>query len=117
MEPGMSDNFKAELSRRVVDVILSESSPVEVDPARNTYYGWLASDWQDVYEHLSKCRPDYAKCTWDDVEWTEFTGTFSDDHDKTGVEVMLTCACGKLAGRPFRYTGGYADLLRKLTDQ
>lgn len=99
------------LHRAVVDAIIQNGSPVSQDSS----YGWLDSNYAELRVHMAHCRPDYEACTWDDSSWSEFQGTFDPDVHMRGIDLKLACRCGLLDGRAWRYTGGYAELIRAVT--
>lgn len=106
--------WKQEIHRRIINFMLRDGSPVDPKPS---YYGWIAHDYEKLFRHLAECQSAYSSCTWDDDEWTEFAGTFADDRNCTGLKAIITCACGTVAGRMWRYRGSYAELIRGLTDE
>lgn len=111
----MTPEQKAAFHEAMIGALLENSSPVDEKPG---YYGWLADDWRELYAHLEACGPDYPKCHWDDSEWTEFAGTFAPPEagECKGIDMLLTCRCGEIEERAWRYRGeGYAELIRKIT--
>ena len=117
MKPGDSAQrpaWEAELHLRIIRVIVTHGSPVE-EPSDWTYYGWHARDWEALGQHLMRCEPDFPRCSWADDEWTEFAGTFADDHHRAGLQALVWCRCGVISGRKWRFSESYADLLRSLS--
>lgn len=109
----MNEKLKETLHRAVTDAIIRLGSPVDDG---DTTHGWLDSRYAELRIHMAHCRPAYEACTWGDSSWSEFQGTFDPDVDKQGVDLKLTCRCGLLTGRTWRYTDGYAELIREVTD-
>lgn len=77
-------------------------------------------EWRDYApapaEHLAACRPDLARSSYEDSMWTDWGGSFEPDTTGTGMDVIVTCRCGQVTKRRWRYTeGGYAELLRAIT--
>jgi hypothetical protein len=103
----------------VVDALTQLGTPVELaEDEHDLYYGWMAGDYAELSMHMAGCRPRYELCTWQDRDWREFTSTLAPpeaDYRK-GIELTLTCACGLIRGRKWRYTGGHAELIRAITE-
>lgn len=97
----------------LVDFIIQRGSPVTEG---NPYYGWLDGHYTELRMHMAGCRPVYTQCTWQESEWDEFQGTFDPDIRRQGVDLTLTCMCGEISGRTWRYDGGYAELIRAITE-
>lgn len=108
----MNAEEKAAFHVAVVDAIIKCGSPVD---QHDTAWGWIASDYAELGIHMAHCRPVYEACTWDDSDWWEFVGTMDPDVHKQGIDLKLACRCGLLTGRTWRYTGGYAELIRAIT--
>lgn len=108
----MNEKMRELLHRAVTDAIIERGSPVTTG---NSYYGWLSLDFAELRIHMAHCRPVYEACTWEDSRWTEFAGTMDPDVDKQGIDLKLACRCGLLTGRTWRYTDGYAELIRAIT--
>lgn len=114
-EKTQAPSWKDELNRRIVDYLVSNGSPVDPKPS---YYGWLADDYRELHAHLSGCALDYAKCDYEDTEWTEFAGTFAELSDSymKGIKALVTCSCGQVAAREWRVRdGSYAEMLKAIT--
>lgn len=107
----MDEKVKAVIHQAVVDALVQRGTPA----GGSSSYGWMADDYAEARIHMAHCRPDYAKSTWDDSEWYEFAGTMDPDVRKQGIDLKLTCRCGLLTGRAWRYSDGYADLIRAIT--
>jgi len=69
--------------------------------------------------HLKTCGIDFARSSYDDSEWSQFAGTFADDPwpVSRGIDAIVVCSCGQVAGRHWRYTGTHAELLQAITGQ
>jgi len=108
------DGWAAEFKRRITDWLIRQGTPVSLKPRQ---YGWMDDNWQNLYKHLDECHPDYEACTYEDSGWSEFAGTFAEPQfqDRQGIDLCVTCACGKIAGRHWRYEGTHGDLLRGIT--
>jgi hypothetical protein len=112
----MSD-WQAEFQRRIVTYLVKNGSPVSQVPT-GTYGGYLDWNWREINAHVSKCELIFSECKWKDSEWSDFAGTFAESQwsDRTGIDVIVTCQCGYLTDRAFRYTGSRADLLTAITE-
>jgi len=81
--------------------------------------------WKDDYSatephalagHLRNvCGIDPARSGYTDSEWTEFEGSRDGWSHLAGLDAVIYCRCGHVAGRHWRYTDGYATLLRGIT--
>lgn len=98
-------------------------------PGYRSYGGWR--DYSDVdwsnggkllylpdspTGHMLACGINYSKSSYADSEWESFSGTFAEPpwERETGLDVSLTCTCGKVS-RKWRHQGSYADLIKALT--
>lgn len=103
----------------VVDALFRLGEAVEpAGDEHDLYYNWHASDYAELRMHMAGCRPRYELCAWQDRDWREFTDSLaepSEDYRK-GIELTLTCACGLIRDRRWRYTGGHAELIRAITE-
>jgi hypothetical protein len=104
---------KAAFHAAIIDTITAQGTPVTTG---GTQWGWMSDDCYELREHMAGCSPVYETSTWSDSEWTEFVGTFEPTERGTGIDLVLTCRCGTVQGRTWRYTGGYADLIRAITE-
>lgn len=100
------------MHRAVVDAIIANGSPVDQG---DTSWGWLDPGYAELRVHMAHCLPAYDQCTWDDSEWTECEETFDPGVSRQGIDLKLTCRCGLLTGRTWRYTDGHAALIRAVT--
>lgn len=108
----MTPEQKAAFNRAVIDTLTAKGTPVTTGSAA---YGWMATDYAELRMHMAGCRPDYEASTWEDTNWIEWMGTFQEDEWRQGIDLVLTCKCGLVQGRAWRYTGGYAELIRAIT--
>jgi hypothetical protein len=108
----MTPEQKALFHAAVTDAITAKGTPAEDNPGR---YGWIAGDYAELRIHMAGCRPAYEACTWEDATWSEFVSTFDPDERCTGLDAVVSCKCGTVQGRTWRYTGGYAELIREIT--
>lgn len=69
-------------------------------------------------DHMKSCGIDYSKSSYEDSEWESFNGTFAEPpwERETGLDVSLTCTCGKVS-RKWRHQGSYADLITAITGE
>jgi hypothetical protein len=66
--------------------------------------------------HLREvCAIDTARSSYTDSEWTEFLGSRDGWEKNAGLDAVIYCRCGLVKGRHWRYTDGYATLLRGIT--
>lgn len=98
----------------VVDALVRLGTPV--DDQGSHEYGWLADDYTELRMHMAGCRPVYAQCTWTDSDWSEFMGTFDPPERRKGIDLTVTCQCGVVQGRAWRYEGGHTALIRAITE-
>jgi hypothetical protein len=113
-EPVERPPWEAEFYRRIITFLAKQGSPVSLEPS---YYAWHAEDWQELVVHLKTCLPDYPRCTFADLDWREFAGTFAEESAsyRRGLEAVIYCSCGSIAGRHWRYEGSRGDLLNAIT--
>jgi hypothetical protein len=107
-------SWKEEFEGRMAWCVVKLGQAVREDASA---YSWVS--WDDyIREHVLECGLLERECAWKDYTWTEFQGTFAESPmlDVKGVEAIVSCKCGLVTRQPFRYSGGYARLLRELTD-
>jgi hypothetical protein len=104
---------KAAFHAAIVSTIAAWGSLVS---PRASEYGWHGEDTGER-EHVRECGANPAASTWQDSEWTEFSGTFAEPpfQYRKGIDATVTCNCGLVEGERFRYTDGYAELIRAIT--
>jgi hypothetical protein len=111
------DPWKAEFKARSIAYILDNGTPVD-NSDRDLYYGYIARDWRELFEHFERCGPLLAKSgNIVDTDWTEFSGTFAprDWDRKHGLEVTISCKCGKVKDRKWRLEENFGTLIRAIT--
>lgn len=84
---------------------------------RDVYYGAYADDEDKVRTHLRWCAPDKAMTAISEAEWSEFTDTENDPDEKRGVDATVTCECGRVAGRAFRFEGTLHEILMGVLEE
>jgi hypothetical protein len=110
-------SWKDEMNEAVIRYLVARGIPVDNTPGSSLYYGYIALDSQQVRKHLASCELDIPKCSFTDITWTEFAGTFAEsDNDCAGLEATVSCTCGQVKDRRFRYSGGYAEMLKAITE-
>lgn len=112
----MTPEQKAAFHQAMTGAIVARGVLVD---RRASEYGWAGYDTGER-EHVRECGADPGASTWADAEWTEFLGTFAEPaptERRRGIEATVTCNCGLVEGERFRYTGGYAELIRAITEQ
>lgn len=105
-------SWEVEAHERIVRFLLKEGRPVD---DQDTRYGWQAMDYAQLQEHVDRCGIIVRECAWDDADWSEWGGTLGDDTYHKGIELLVYCKCGQIAGRTWRYTGTHGELLRTIT--
>ena len=110
----MTPEQKEAFNRAVIDVIVAKGAPVSGSPSP---YMWQDPYWEALSLHARGCGLDHRKCTWTDSQWTEFVGTEYPDEYRKGIDATVTCRCGVVRARAWRYTGGYAELIRAVTEK
>jgi hypothetical protein len=106
---------KAIFHQAVIGALIEHGRPVDLNPS---YYNWHDPDPDELRGHLEECGIAYEKCSWQDSNWQEFVGTFAPAGSDcyAGIEAVVTCRCGAVEGRAWRYSDGYADLIRAITE-
>lgn len=116
----MEDQVKAEYERLLTAAILKHGSLVAKDAS---IYGWLTMDdydlgprggWKNAARHSLSCGIAKTGRIEEDATWYEFASTFdSNDHYKHGMEVHgVTCNCGKIKDRVFRWDAPVGEAIR-----
>ena len=105
--------WQEEFRRSLLDYLVRKGTPVGADAS---VYGWIDGDYEEIREHFASCGISCAQSTYEDSRWTEFGGTFAEsDTERTGIDAVVTCNCGRYEGKHFRYTGGYAAMITEIT--
>lgn len=117
MPENLPGSWELEFHKRIVTFLALHGQLVSKD-SQGSYDSW----WQDysragskVRTHLGNCEVDAPRSAWKDGNWSTFNGTGEPDRYETGIEAEITCRCGQVAGRRFRYDDGYAALIRAIT--
>lgn len=115
----MDDRVRAEYEKILTAAIIKNGSLVRPG---NTYYGWgdYAGDydsrdpWGGGPRHSATCGIASTGRVDEDATWQEFMGTFYEgDESKHGMEVHgVTCNCGKLQDRTFRWDAPVGEAIR-----
>lgn len=85
-------------------------------------FGWTGADeeygssWRGP-RHSTECGIAKTGRVEEDSTWYEFAGTFaSNDHYKHGMEVHgVTCNCGKITDRVYRWDASVGEAIRTVT--
>jgi hypothetical protein len=103
------DEYKAAAGR----FVLKHGTPRAMKDDHYLVYGWMADDWREFHEHLRMhTANEITTGEFTDVEWSEFENTFTDNSEHHGVEITVTCACGKYTDRVVRYEGSLGEILQ-----
>lgn len=114
---------QAEVHSAVLRYILEQADDVNggLVQLKPTFYNWRS---YEIFEALGDLTPaahvlacGIASGHWEDKDWQEFAGTFAEygDQFRHGIDAVVTCKCGRVTYRTFRYTGSHGDLLRGIT--
>jgi hypothetical protein len=105
---------------------LVKESASQTSSGRQDYGGWQEYGWDEGLQedvpaltvHMRDCRVNLTRSSYEDTDWCEFSGTFAEPpwEHRAGTDVVVYCACGKVCGRRWRYTGGLANLIRAITE-
>lgn len=110
----MTPEQKAAFHEAVIDALVRSGDPVRTG---DTTYNWVdCYGREDLRGHLAECGLDYGLCSWAASRWSEFLDTFHGFEDHTGTGAVVSCRCGQVQGRAWRYQGGYAELIRAITE-
>lgn len=110
-------DLQKEIKRRILKFLTKNGLPADTDWSR-WYYGWIARDWATLVTHLGTCKVDIIHSSYEDAYWYEFQGTFYEgDSTVRGIEAKITCACGEITNRVWRYAGGYVELIKGITEE
>jgi predicted Fe-S protein YdhL (DUF1289 family) len=111
------DRVKTEYEALLTAAILKHGTLVSKDAS---YYGWQGSNeeyaetaWRGP-RHSVTCGIASTGRVEEHAAWSEFAGTFaSNDYYKHGMEVHgVTCNCGKLTDRVFRWDSHVGEAIR-----
>jgi hypothetical protein len=115
-----AEKVQTEYEKILTAAIIKHGSVVS-DSA--SIYGWVTMDdydlgllggWTNAKKHSSSCGIASTGRVEEDSTWYEFAGTFAtSDHYKHGMEVhSVTCNCGKLTDRVFRWDASVGEAIR-----
>ena len=111
----MDDRVRAEYERILTAAILKHGSLVRKDASQ---YGWLdgleyGEGWKNP-RHSVQCGIAKTGRIVEDAYWYEFMGTFYEgDNTVHGMEVHgVTCNCGKITDRVFRWSESPGEAIR-----
>jgi hypothetical protein len=110
-------SWKDEYNKALTAFIVKHGSPVTDGRRISLYSGWMAEDYAEIREHLDTCM--ITKSRIDDSEWDEFMGTFAEPSVQVqhGVDAVVTCVCGQIQGRAFRFTGTFSELVQGVLNE
>lgn len=114
--------WQAQFHSALISYLVAHGTLVAQGP---TEYSWKAYGklgpgqgwgWDPAVRHVEEdCAISFERSTFEDSEWTEWAGTFYPDTHHEGIEAIVTCCCGQVQGRRWRFTEGHAALLRGIT--
>lgn len=108
------DEYKAAAGR----FVLRHGTPRAMEDDHYLVYGWMADDWREMRQHLESHDPaSITMGAFRDVEWSQFENTFTDNNEHHGVEITVTCACGKYTDRVVRYEGTLGEILQGILEE
>jgi hypothetical protein len=139
----LGGEWKAEFRRTLMEWVVREGEPVDEGGSR--YTGSHHPDWLGLGAHLNQpayirqaryptahqrsviaewtagtpddgCELQFGAMSWSDSSWTTWDSFAEDAERRTGVDVRVFCVCGRIAGVMWRWEGGYAELLRGITE-
>jgi hypothetical protein len=116
--PPPADSWQLEFKKRSLAYMIEHGTPVGDGDDSHLYYGYIDHNWRELLDHLATCSPDPIKSTSIiDKTWTEFAGTFADRSEdlRHGLELTVTCSCGKVRDKRWRLEKGFGELVRALT--
>lgn len=112
--------WKDEFRKALFEFIVERGNLVKAGVGRfsQNYGGWADYDnGKATRKHLKSCGLDVSKCSYTDGYWQDFQGTFAEPswEERSGIDALLFCKCGKLKDSRWRYSGSYADLINEIT--
>lgn len=100
-------DWRQEFKRAVIDALIKDGYPLRDG---STFYGGIASDWEDRRNKVDTIGIDYDRTTWTEAEWHEFKGTFYEGDTRTvGIDVQLVLLDGTVM--KWRFEGIASDLI------
>ena len=116
----MDDRVKAEYDKILTTAIIKNGSLVAKDAS---FYGWntgeeYGGDFRSP-RHSVVCGIAKTGRVEEDATWDEFMGTFYEgDTRKHGMEVYgVTCNCGKLKNRTFRWDAPVGEAVKAVVEE
>jgi hypothetical protein len=105
--------WKTGFNSALTNMILSHGSPSASEEDQSIYYGWISHNFESMRQHLKSCE---VISTTDPlpVSWESFDGTFVDSKTSHGFTMLVTCKCGVIQERLWRWEGSMEDALRYL---
>lgn len=104
-----SDKWKKEFHKALIDAFVNNGTPVD-ESGRDTFYGYIAHNWQEICTETHEVGIDYDKSTFTEAEWEAFQGTFYEgDTRKVGLDATIMLKNGRR--HVFRYDGTVSDLI------
>lgn len=124
--PVQRTGWQAGFHTALLDYIVRHGELVREDFSNYGYSDWQErGPWKPDYSGtglhalavhlLDDCAIDIERSSYTDSEWQEFEGSRAGWGRYAGLDAVITCRCGHVAGRHWRYTEGYATLLRGIT--
>lgn len=124
-------SWQADLNEALIGYVIRAGGLVREDSSTQhshaCSYGWQEYGWDDDSQedtpeltgHMRECAVDLNRSRWEDSDWSEFCGTFAEPpwEQRKGTDAVVWCACGRVQGRRWRYTGGLARLLQEITKE
>ena len=92
--------------------ILKNGSPVTEG---SQTWGWQHEEWEDIRDHVRKDATPPTVGSMDDITWYEGADTFTDGYPVKGIEVPVTCGCGKWSVQ-WRWDGTLSDVIKAVLD-
>jgi hypothetical protein len=120
------EGWQASFHLALLDYIVRHGELVSETYENHGYGEWQErGPWKDDYSgtlphalavHVRDvCAIDPGLSSYTDSEWNEFLSSRDGWEDHAGLDAVIYCRCGLVAGRHWRYTNGYATLLRGIT--
>lgn len=106
-KPKEKTPWQEEAHRLVVDFLVHHGSPVKKE---DSFYGWIAPNWMEIYKQVKEVGIDYKNSRWDDSEWDEFKGTFYEGDTRT-VGIDATIVLKDRTAITFRWQGSPGEML------
>lgn len=98
--------WQEKYKRALVNAVIRLGTPVA---DQDTYYGWIAYDYEAKRAALSQATIDYAATEVYESSWSEFMGTFWTGTDtKHGVDAKIVTDSGVFH---WRYEGSMGQLI------